>query len=61
MWWLVPAFITVGAAYLAWRLCDGHPSRSEWGSLVIGALNLALFTAAAFVSLAAWLIYFIVN
>lgn len=61
MWWLIPLAVTLGAFGLAYRLCDGEPKRSEWGSLCIGFINIALFVAAGFVSLLAWLVYFIVN
>lgn len=61
MWWLVPALLSAGAFYLAWLCCDGEPTRSEWGSLCVGFINVALFVGAAFVSLVAWLVYFILN
>lgn len=61
MWFLVPAILTVGAFYLAWQWCDGEATRSDYGSLLVGVLNVCLFVAAAFVSLVAWLVYFILN
>jgi len=61
MWWLIPLAVTLGAVGTAYRWCDGQPKRSEWGTLLVGFLNIVLFVAAGFVSLFAWLVYFIVN
>lgn len=59
MWWLIPVAVSVAAFFLAHRLCE--TSRSEWGALLVGVIDIALYGFACIVSLVAWLVYFIVN
>ena len=61
MWFLLPLSVTLGAFWLAYRLCDGEPTRSPMGAMAVGLMNIILFAVATLASLLAWLIYFIVN
>lgn len=60
-WWMIPAAITL-AAFLWARWADRSNHQGCYGYAAIGAAmgSLVVYSLALAVSLAAWLVYFII-